>query len=169
MDTTKLAAWLGHPAHLALGLVMLAVDIVTAASWITGAGGILTSWELHLFLLVVSVPLTVLCLCGWVATHPRRPTVRFLALHDEIAACRDLVLAADTDPKKVDVMGRLLEMRRKLAPLGVSPLLIRELSDSNQRSKTWGELASLASFAVVGDIKTARSRWPAPADKAPQP
>lgn len=157
MDTTKFAAWLGHPAHLTLGLVMLAVDIVTAASWIAGAAGILSSWELHLGLLVVCTPLAVLFLWAWIATHPRRPSERFKALHDDLVACRDRLGPNEpTDRITLQVTALMSELQQQLKRLGVT-LRIYDPYDATERRKCWSTLTALASYAKVGDLKAARS------------
>lgn len=157
MGTTKLAAWLGHPAHLTLGLLMLAVDIVTAASWIAGAGGILSSWELHLGLLVICAPLAVLFLWAWIATHPRRPSERFKALHGDLVACRDRLGPNEpTDQTALHVTARMSELQQQLKRLGVT-LSIYDPHDATERRKCWSTLTALASYAKVGNLKAARS------------
>lgn len=154
----QLHRWLGRPVHLVLGLVTLAVDIVTAASWITGAGGILKSWEVHLFLLIVFVPLTVLLLCAWVASHPARPKVRFAALHEEIVTCRDSIgVAAPAGDAAMMAMGQLADLAQKLRKLGVE-LQVRDFIDQDARAECLNDLLLLASLAAVGDLKEARAR-----------
>ena len=151
-----LQRWLGHPLSLALSLALLAGDIVTVVSWITGAGGILRSWELHLFLLIVLVPLTVLSLCAWVEGHPRRPRNKFRALHDDLVACCDSIgLDAPTSDSGLRAMGYLADLGQKLRRLGVH-LEVRDFSQEADRIECVGHLVVLASLASVGDLKEAR-------------
>ena len=112
---------------------------------------------LALGLLTVFTPLAVIGIGAWILNHPWRPSVRFKALHDELAACRDSIgPIAPTDEEGLRAVVRVGELQQKLKRLGVR-LRLYDPYDDAERQKCWSTLTVLAGYAVVGDIKAARS------------
>lgn len=154
MDTKNPVAWIARHAYLAVGLAMTGGDVATIVSWVRVPG---IGLPLALGLMTFFTPLAVLALGAWIWNNPWRSVVRFRNLHDEIVACRDLLIPMMNDAMVVNAVGQIAVLQQKLAPLDID-LPVRDLYDGSERAKCWSRLAVLAASASVGNLERARHR-----------
>lgn len=177
MDTpNRLAAWVGNPVKLTIGLLALGIDVATIIGWAAGSG--VANFQLgtaaYAGILAATVPLGALFIWAWFATWPQRPSLKFKALHGDIAeyhkelqhAALGLYLQPNDVASTVE-MNRV-ELREKLRPLGIR-LFHHDDSDRDDIADHSNYVITLAALASTGDIKTARRLTPKEATRRVAP
>ena len=162
---SRLAAWLGHPIRLGLGILALAGDIATVVGWAQDDDSTIMNIDpgppVYTFVLFVSTALTAIFLWSWYVTFPHRPRNRFKALYSDITAARDALqtyMMSRSDQVNTGLVAgsHYIELVAKLQPFDIE-LPGHDLSDVMERGERWQLLSELAAHASVGDIRAARA------------
>lgn len=137
-------AWLKDQATLVASLITITGF---GGTWITGKLGMA-------FFVVFIAGLVFLVGSGfWRWYGPRRPAERFRAMHDEIAACREVQVDVELDrgvSSLMDADAAFMRLRMRLLTVQVS------FPDTNDLARRRRHLDILAGLAVDGQVYNAR-------------
>lgn len=164
----RLAALLGNPFFLGLGVVGAAGDVAFVVGLVQDNDSTIMSIDpgppLYSFLLFTSTAFAIIFLWAWWATYPNRPHNRFKAVYSHIDIARAALqtamfyrFEANRIEAQLEADRLYSELAKKLLPLRIT-LPSHDTSDHRERGDRWNLLVALAGYASTGDIKAARER-----------